>query len=50
MKFQIFDRFLENNQISIFMKIRLVGTKTFQKWTDRYEKSNGRFLKFCNNF
>jgi len=30
MKLQIFGRFLENNKISNFMKIRLVGAETFQ--------------------
>jgi len=41
----------KNAQISNFMKIRLVGTKSFYAdgRTDRYDEANSQFSQFCES-
>jgi len=45
---QIFEK---NNQISIFMKIHLVGAELCHadRQTDRYDETNSRFWQFCES-
>jgi len=48
MKFEIFDRFAKNIQISNFKKIRPVRADFFhaEGRTDRHDEANNRFLRF----
>ena len=51
LKFEFFNEFQKNTQISSFMKIRPVGAEFFHvdRRTRKYDEANSRFSEFCES-